>query len=125
MKIGALKESSNKGRHTTVVRELVPLVGGGFVADMPGLRSLSLWDTEPEELDGYTADQRFFLGYGQIWRQNIRDKELMRQLKEDVHSPGEARVNVPVFNLDVFVESFNISPDDELFIPVEERAYIW
>ncbi len=58
LKIGALKESSNKGRHTTVVRELTPLVGGGFVADMPGLRSLSLWDTQPEELDGYFPELR-------------------------------------------------------------------
>ena len=42
-----------KGRHTTVVREMFPLDQGGFVADLPGLRSLVLWDTEPEELDGY------------------------------------------------------------------------
>ena len=43
----------NKGKHTTVVRELIPLDEGGFVADTPGMRSLALWDTEPEELDGY------------------------------------------------------------------------
>ncbi len=42
-----------KGRHTTTVRELFPLDGGGYVADTPGMRSLALWDTEPEELDGY------------------------------------------------------------------------
>ena len=42
-----------KGRHTTTVRELFALEGGGYVADMPGMRSLALWDTEPEELDGY------------------------------------------------------------------------
>ena len=53
LKIGALKELTQKGRHTTVVRELFPLDDGGFVADMPGLRTLSLWDTQPEELDGY------------------------------------------------------------------------
>jgi ribosome biogenesis GTPase len=58
LKIGALKASSNKGRHTTVVRELIPLDGGGFVADMPGLRTLSLWDTQPEELDGYFPELR-------------------------------------------------------------------
>jgi ribosome biogenesis GTPase / thiamine phosphate phosphatase len=52
----AVKEVSalmGKGRHTTTVRELFPLAGGGYVADMPGMRSLALWDTEPEELDGY------------------------------------------------------------------------
>lgn len=47
-----------KGRHTTVVREMFPLDEGGFVADLPGLRSLVLWDTEPEELDGYFPELR-------------------------------------------------------------------
>jgi ribosome biogenesis GTPase len=56
--IGRLKNSSKKGRHTTAVRQLFPLKEGGFVADMPGLRSLSLWDTEPEELDGYFPEIR-------------------------------------------------------------------
>ena len=79
----------------------------------------------PEPIDGFTADQRFFLGYAQVWRQNIRDKALMQRLKTDVHSPGDARVNIPPFNLDVFIEAFGISENDSLFIPVEERAYIW
>lgn len=107
------------------------LTMGENIADLGGLNiaydalQMAYNGQQPADLDGYTADQRFFLGYGQIWRQSIRDKELMRRLKEDVHSPGEARVNVPIFNLDVFLESFDISPEDQLFIPVEERAYIW
>jgi ribosome biogenesis GTPase len=48
-----ISEALQKGRHTTTVRQLFPLEGGGFVADTPGMRSLALWDTEPEELDGY------------------------------------------------------------------------
>jgi len=48
-----VSSSTERGRHTTVVRRLFPLLQGGFVADLPGLRSLALWDTEPEELDGY------------------------------------------------------------------------
>jgi ribosome biogenesis GTPase len=48
----------HKGRHTTSVRELFELQGGGFVADTPGMRSLSLWDTTPEELDGYFPELR-------------------------------------------------------------------
>jgi ribosome biogenesis GTPase / thiamine phosphate phosphatase len=48
-----ISASFNKGRHTTSVRQLFPLEGGGYVADTPGMRSLALWDTEPEELDGY------------------------------------------------------------------------
>jgi len=53
-----VSEQTSKGRHTTVVRELFPLDGGGFVADLPGLRMLALWDTEPEELDGYFPELR-------------------------------------------------------------------
>ena len=48
----------DKGRHTTVVRELFPMEGGGYVADLPGLRRLALWDTQPEELDGYFPELR-------------------------------------------------------------------
>jgi ribosome biogenesis GTPase len=48
-----ISDAINKGRHTTTVRQLFPLDGGGYVADTPGMRSLALWDTEPEELDGY------------------------------------------------------------------------
>jgi len=48
----------DRGRHTTVVREMFPLEGGGYVADLPGLRKLSLWDTQPEELDGYFPELR-------------------------------------------------------------------
>lgn len=58
--LAARKVSSNtsKGRHTTVVRELFPLDNGGYLADSPGIRSLTLWDTEPEELDGYFPELR-------------------------------------------------------------------
>ena len=52
----AVKEVSdaiNKGRHTTVARQLYPVEGGGYVADSPGWRALALWDTQPEEMDGY------------------------------------------------------------------------
>ncbi len=48
-----ISEAFQKGRHTTSVRQLFPLEGGGYVADLPGMRSLALWDTEPEELDAY------------------------------------------------------------------------
>lgn len=79
----------------------------------------------PDPIDGFTSDQRFFIGYAQVWRQNIRDKELMRRLKVDVHSPGDARVNVPPFNMPIFVTAFNINENNDLFIPEENRADIW
>ena len=47
-----------KGRHTTVHSELLPLAGGGFVADTPGIRALGLWDVAPEELDGYFVEMK-------------------------------------------------------------------
>jgi ribosome biogenesis GTPase / thiamine phosphate phosphatase len=56
--VRTVSEKSSKGRHTTQVRELFPVAGGGYVADMPGIKSLALWDTEPEELDGYFPELR-------------------------------------------------------------------
>jgi ribosome biogenesis GTPase len=49
---------TEKGRHTTVVRQLFPLAGGGYIADTPGLKALALWDIHPEELDGYFPELR-------------------------------------------------------------------
>jgi putative endopeptidase len=107
------------------------LTMGENIADLGGLSiaydayKMSLNGNSPKAIDGYSGDQRFFMGYAQVWRNNIRDKELMRRLKEDVHSPGEARVNVPVFNLEVFLNSFDVKAGDELYIPEEQRADIW
>lgn len=104
---------------------------GENIADLGGLNISynaymnSLAGSTPEKIDGFTHNQRFFLGYSSVWRQNIRSEELMRRLKEDVHSPGDARVNVPPFNMNAFIEAFNITKEDKLFIPVEKRAYIW
>ncbi|MCU0485645.1 MAG: ribosome small subunit-dependent GTPase A [Anaerolineales bacterium] len=53
-----VSQATTKGRHTTVVRQLFPLLGGGYVADTPGLRALALWDIQPEELDGYFPELR-------------------------------------------------------------------
>jgi len=58
LQVRSVSESTSKGRHTTQVRELFPLDVGGFVADTPGIRSLALWDTEPEELDAYFVELR-------------------------------------------------------------------
>ena len=56
--VRSVSETTSKGRHTTRVRELFPLDVGGYVADTPGIRSLALWDTEPEELDAYFIEMR-------------------------------------------------------------------
>lgn len=54
----AISAATGRGRHTTVVPELVPIKGGGYVADTPGLKAFALWDIEPEELDGYFPEIR-------------------------------------------------------------------
>jgi len=56
--VRAVSEATSKGKHTTHVRELFPLDVGGYVADTPGIRTLALWDTEPEELDAYFVEMR-------------------------------------------------------------------
>lgn len=58
LRVTAVSETTSKGKHTTQVRELFPLSEGGYVADTPGIRSLALWDTEPEELDAYFVEMR-------------------------------------------------------------------
>jgi len=56
--VNEISTAMNKGKHTTVTRQMFPLVGGGYVADTPGWKSLALWDTEPEELDAYFPELR-------------------------------------------------------------------
>ncbi len=56
--VRTISQASSKGRHTTVVRQLFPLAGGGYVADTPGLKAMALWDILPEELDGYFPELR-------------------------------------------------------------------
>ena len=56
--VNEISKAMNKGRHTTVTRQLFPFEGGGYVADTPGWKSLALWDTEPEELDAYFPELR-------------------------------------------------------------------
>jgi ribosome biogenesis GTPase len=56
--VNEISEAVNKGKHTTVTRQMFPLEGGGYVADTPGWKSLALWDTEPEEIDGYFPELR-------------------------------------------------------------------
>ncbi len=56
--VNEISEAVNKGKHTTVTRQMFPLQGGGYVVDTPGWKSLALWDTEPEEIDGYFPELR-------------------------------------------------------------------
>lgn len=104
---------------------------GENIGDLGGLSlayaayRLSLGDQEPPVIDGLTGDQRFFLGWSQIWRRLYRDPELVRRLNVDPHSPSEFRVNGIVRNMDAWYEAFGIAEDNELYLPSEDRVRIW
>ncbi len=104
---------------------------GENIADLSGMAiaykayRLSLGEGEGPVIDGYTASQRFFLGWAQIWRRKYRDDELARRLVVDPHSPSLYRSNGPARNLDAFHEAFQVKPGDKMFKPKEERIQIW
>lgn len=103
---------------------------GENIADFGGIStSLSAFKKtltgNEKAIAGFMPLQRFFLSYAQIWRQSIRDKELIRRLKEDVHSPARARVNIPVKHSADFYKAFNISEKSPSYIPEDKRARIW
>jgi putative endopeptidase len=106
------------------IGENIADLGGVNVSYTAFLKTLAGKDIN-EKIDGFTLPQRFFLSYAQVWRNNIRDKALMRSLKEDVHSPGVARVNGIVYNIPAFYPAFNILPTDKLYKAVDKRASIW
>jgi endothelin-converting enzyme/putative endopeptidase len=76
-------------------------------------------------LDGFTGDQRFFLAWGQLWRELIADAEQRRRILSDPHSPGEFRANGVVRNVNAWYEAFNVKPGDKLYLPPEKRVTIW
>lgn len=78
-----------------------------------------------DKTDGFTQAQRFFLAYSQVWRQNVRDEELARRLKDDPHSPGDARVNGTLPNIPAFYEAFDVKEGDKMFLTPEQRVAIW
>ena len=104
---------------------------GENIADQGGLRIAytamqnSFAGKHPEPIDGFTAEQRFYLAYATVWAQNITDQEKQRLTLLDVHSLGENRVNVSVRNLDTFFEAFGIKEGDPMYRPEEERVVIW
>ena len=79
----------------------------------------------PDDIDGLSSDKRFLIAYAQLWRQHIRDKTLMRRLQEDVHSPGDARVNAGVVNTPWFYSAFDVKQGDDMYVAPEKRAKIW
>ena len=103
---------------------------GENIADQGGLRVAytalqnSFGGNKPEPIDGFTAEQRFYLSYATIWGQNIRDEEAARLTKVDVHSLGKNRVNVTLRNIAEFYEAFGVT-EGKMYLPEQERIIIW
>ena len=85
----------------------------------------ALGENVPAPIDGFTAAQRFFLGYARVWAQNITDEEKARLTNLDVHSLGNNRVNVTLRNFDQFFEAFGIQEGEPMWRPESERVHIW
>jgi predicted metalloendopeptidase len=107
------------------------LTMGENIGDLSGLAQayrayhLSLRGKMAPVIDGFTGDQRFFMGYAQAWRSNTREAALRQQLLTDPHSPDEYRTNVPVSNSDAFERAFGLEPGDKLYVKPAERVRIW
>ncbi len=76
-------------------------------------------------IDGLTGDQRFYLGYAQVWRRKYREADLIARISTDPHSPAQFRVNGIVVNLDPFYTAFDVKPGDKMYVAPEERIKIW
>jgi putative endopeptidase len=103
---------------------------GENIADLAGLTisynayKLSLGGKPAPVIDGLTGDQRFFLGWAQVWRRLYRDQELANRLVTDPHSPSEFRTSV-VRNLDAWYDAFKPKETDALYLPPDKRVKIW
>ena len=103
-------------------------LGGLTIAWQGYLISLEDADGNPghlPELDGMSAAERFLFQWARVWSGKVRDEELRRRLVTDPHSPGEFRANQTVRNFDLFHETFQVTEDDAMWLPPEERVRIW
>jgi putative endopeptidase len=107
------------------------LTMGENIADLGGLAvaldayRASLGGVPAPVLDGYTGEQRFFLGSAQVWRGKLRDEALRRLVASDPHSPRMFRVNGPVRNIDAWYTQFDVQPGDALYLAPEARVRLW
>ncbi len=85
----------------------------------------SLNGKEAPVIDGLTGDQRFFMGYAQIWRGKIVEKSMRNRVTTDPHSPGEFRVLGILSNVDKFYETFDVKEGDAMYIAPDKRVKIW
>ena len=77
------------------------------------------------EMDGYSAAERFFISYAQVWAGNVRDEEIVRLTKEDPHSLGRWRVNATLPHINAFAETYKLKEGNKMYLAPEKRALIW
>lgn len=106
------------------------LVLGETMADLGGLivgheaYHIALAGKQPPVLDGFTGEQRFYLGWAQMWRMKYRDAALRKQLLSDPHPPGEFRADI-VRNRPEWYQAFEVKPSDRLYLPPQQRVDVW
>lgn len=105
-----------------VVGESVADLGGLTVAFYAYQKSLQ-GKPRPKNIDGFTPEQRFFLGWAQVWAQNVRPEEARRRVRTDSHPLGKFRVNGPLSNMPAFAAAFGCKPGDPMVRT--ERCQIW
>ena len=98
---------------------------GGLQAAFDALQALLAEKGDPGEIDGFTAEQRFFIANATIWRKQVRDETLTTQIMSDSHAPAAVRSTLPARNTDAFYDAFEIGPGDAMYLPPEERIVVW
>ncbi len=104
---------------------------GENIADFAGLTvsydayQRSLKGKSKVNIDGFTPEQRFFIGFAQVWKNNSRPEYLRQQVMTDPHSPGRFRVLGPLSNMPEFYSAFGVKSGDKMYIDEKSRAKIW
>ena len=104
---------------------------GENIGDLSGLAvahkayQIALNGKDAPVLDGFTGEQRFFLGWGQVWARNYREDELRKRLKTDPHSPSEYRTNGILRNMPAFAKAFDVKEGDKMYLAPEQAVRIW
>ncbi|MBR2123652.1 MAG: M13 family metallopeptidase [Acetobacter sp.] len=107
------------------------LTMGENIADLGGLTlaldayHASLHGKPAPILNGLTGDQRVFLGWAQVWREKLREDTIRRLAVTDPHSPPQARVNIPMHNIDTWYKAWHVKPGDSLYLSPDQRVKIW
>ena len=98
---------------------------GGVLGAYDGLQLHIKENGRPEPIDGFSAEERFFMSWATVWRTLIREDALRSQITTDPHSPGYNRATQPLKNVDAFYEVFGVKEGDNMYIAPENRVRIW